>query len=108
MVRRRWCIHRCTRNTSHWRSYRTLTQDTSLYLVAVSENSLRDHLTIREQNVSIAKTADENLDRANRALDAIRSRVWKKKWPLVTEVELKSTGPWHLKPYEYHNHTFWP
>jgi hypothetical protein len=88
--------------------YRTLTQDTSLYLVAVSENSLRDHLTSREQNVSIAKTADENLDRANRALDAIRSRVWKKKWPLVTEVELKSTGPWHLKPYEYHNHTFWP
>ena len=88
--------------------YRTLTQDTSLYLVAVSENSVRDHLTSREQNVSIAKTADENLDRANRALDAIRSRVWKKKWPLVTEVELKSTGPWHLKPYEYHNHTFWP
>jgi glycogen debranching enzyme len=88
--------------------YRTLTQDTSLYLVAVSENSLRDHLTSREQNVSIAKSADENLDRANRALDAIRSRVWKKKWPLVTEVELKSTGPWHLKPYEYHNHTFWP
>jgi glycogen debranching enzyme len=88
--------------------YRTLTQDTSLYLVAVSENSLRDNLTSREQNVSLAKTGDENLDRANRALDAIKSRVWKKKWPLVTEVELKSTGPWHLKPYEYHNHTFWP
>ena len=88
--------------------YRTLTQDTSLYLVAVSENSLRDNLTSIEQNVSKAKTGDENLDRANRALDAIKSRVWKKKWPLVTEVELKSTGPWHLKPYEYHNHTFWP
>ncbi len=88
--------------------YRTLTQDTSLYLVAVSENSLRDNLTSREQNVSRAKSGDENLDRANRALDAIKSRVWKKKWPLVTEVELKSTGPWHLKPYEYHNHTFWP
>jgi glycogen debranching enzyme len=88
--------------------YRTLTQDTSLYLVAVSENSLRDNLTSIEQNVSKAKTGDENLDRANRALDAIKSRVWKKKWPLVTEVELKSTGPWHLEPYEYHNHTFWP
>ncbi|MDQ3853750.1 MAG: GH116 family glycosyl hydrolase, partial [Thermoproteota archaeon] len=88
--------------------YRTLTQDVSLYLIAISENSARDNLTDREQNVSGGKTVDENLDRANRALDAIRNRVWKQKWPLVTEVELKSTGPWHLKPYEYHNHTFWP
>jgi glycogen debranching enzyme len=89
--------------------YRTLTQDVSLYLVAISENSARDNLTNGKQDdVSGAKTGDENLQRANRALDAIRSRVWKQKWPLVTEVELKSTGPWQLKPYEYHNHTFWP
>jgi glycogen debranching enzyme len=89
--------------------YRTLTQDVSLYLVAISENSARDSLTNGEQNFSGAeKTGDENLQRANRALDAIRSRVWKEKWPLVTEVELKSTGPWYLKPYQYHNHTFWP
>jgi glycogen debranching enzyme len=88
--------------------YRTLTQDISLYLVAISENSARDSLTNSEQNISGAKTDDKNLHRANRALDAIRSRVWKQKWPLVTEVELKSTGPWQLKPYEYHNHTFWP
>jgi len=27
---------------------------------------------------------------------------------LVTETELKRTGPWILKPYQYHNHTFWP
>jgi len=26
----------------------------------------------------------------------------------VTEVELKTTGPWIPKPYQYHNHTFWP
>ena len=89
--------------------YRTLTQDVSLYLVAISENSARDNLTnIREQDVSGAKTGDENLHKANRTLDAIRSRVWKEKWPLVTEVELKSTGPWRLQPYQYHNHTFWP
>src|ERR687894_2050386 len=89
--------------------FRTLTQDVSLYLVASSENSARDNLTNGKQDdVSGAKTGDENLQRANRALDAIRSRVWKQKWPLVTEVELKSTGPWQLKPYEYHNHTFWP
>ena len=41
-------------------------------------------------------------------LDAIRNRAWKEKWPLVTETELKRTGPWILKPYQYHNHTFWP
>ena len=89
--------------------YRTLTQDVSLYLIAISESSARDNLTNEEQNVSGAeKTDDENLQRANRALDAIRSRVWKEKWPLVTEVELKSTGPWRLKPNQYHNYTFWP
>jgi hypothetical protein len=21
---------------------------------------------------------------------------------------MKRTGPWILKPYQYHNHTFWP
>ncbi len=49
-----------------------------------------------------------NYDRLISTLTAIRKRAWKKKWPLVTEAELKSTGPWHLKPYEYYNHTFWP
>jgi len=52
--------------------------------------------------------SDRNLQKANSTLDAIKSRVWKEKWPLVTEVLLKATGPWILKPYEYHNHTFWP
>ena len=88
--------------------YRTLTQDVSLYLVATSEHSERNSLTSEEQDDHRAKTGDENHYRANKALDTITSRAWKKKWPLVTEVELKSTGPWHLKPYEYHNHTFWP
>jgi hypothetical protein len=46
--------------------------------------------------------------RAISTLDAVRNRVWKEKWPLVTETELKRTGPWILKPYQYHNHTFWP
>jgi hypothetical protein len=30
------------------------------------------------------------------------------KWPLNVEVLLKRSGPWHLKPYFYHNRTFWP
>jgi hypothetical protein len=46
--------------------------------------------------------------RAISTLDAIRNRAWKEKWPLVTETALKRTGPWILKPYQYHNHTFWP
>ena len=89
--------------------YRTLTQDVSLYLVAISENSARVNLTNnREQTFPREKTGDRNLRRAKRTLDALRNRVWKEKWPLVTEVVLKSTGPWVLKPYQYHNHTFWP
>jgi glycogen debranching enzyme len=89
--------------------YRTLTQDVSLYLVAISENSPRQNLTNnREQGLPREKTGDRNLDRANRTLDTLKNRVWKEKWPLVTEVELKSTGPWILKPYQYHNYTFWP
>ena len=89
--------------------YRTLTQDVSLYLVAISENSARVNLTNnREQTFPREKTGDRNLQRAKRTLDALRNRVWKEKWPLVTEVVPKSTGPWVLKPYQYHNHTFWP
>ena len=75
--------------------YRTLTQDVSLYLIAVTEESN----TSRNSLFRI---------RAQSTLDALQRRIWKKRWPLVTEVELKKTGPWKLKPNQYHNHTFWP
>jgi glycogen debranching enzyme len=89
--------------------YRTLTQDVSLYLVAISENSPSEDLTnSRGQVLPREKNGDQNLHRANRTLDVLKDRVWKEKWPLVTEIELKSTGPWVLKPSQYHNHTFWP
>jgi glycogen debranching enzyme len=105
--------------------YRTLTQDISLYLVALTENTSRDSLSINDypgkENLlqpRMIKRLDRkeeeggdrssNYDRLVRTLGAIRRRAWKEKWPLVTEVELISTGPWHLKPYQYHNHTFWP
>ncbi|HEY1211957.1 MAG TPA: GH116 family glycosyl hydrolase, partial [Nitrososphaera sp.] len=99
--------------------YRTLTQDVSQYLVALSEYSRKDNLADIEnshpqnkQQQDLVNKADNNRDkhsvRANKALDAIKRRVWKEKWPLVTEVELVATGPWVLKPYQYHNHTFWP
>jgi glycogen debranching enzyme len=92
--------------------YRTLTQDISLYVVAITENTPSDSLKVtrkhnREEEEE--KILDQNLlNRSIRTLDAIRTRAWKDKWPLVTEVELKATGPWILKPYEYHNQTFWP
>jgi glycogen debranching enzyme len=97
--------------------YRTLTQDVSLYLVAITENAANDSLIVagrkrngqeeEQQTRSTILNQDLN-ERSNRTLDAIKSRAWKEKWPLVTEVELKATGPWILKPYEYHNQTFWP
>jgi hypothetical protein len=49
--------------------------------------------------------------RANRALDAIRNRIWAKneyEWPLVTELALRNTGPNVFDKYQYHNHAFWP
>ena len=98
--------------------YRTLTQDVSLYLVALAEKSRNDNLPGREvqpskkeevEQVNMANSdRDTHIERANQTLDTIKKRAWKKKWPLVTEVELKRTGPWILKPYQYHNHTFWP
>jgi glycogen debranching enzyme len=96
--------------------YRTLTQDVSLYLVALSEKSSKDNLPdnskVAELEHEQMKKADQDRDvhlaRANKTLDSLKKRAWKEKWPLVTEVTLKATGPWHLKPYEYHNHTFWP
>jgi hypothetical protein len=87
--------------------YRTVTQDVVLYLIA---NINR----IREQEVLADKRkidSNESLDLNSRAistLNVIKERIWKKdNWPLVTEVELKKTGPWLLKPYLYHNYTFW-
>jgi glycogen debranching enzyme len=94
--------------------YRTLTQDVSFYLVAITENTVNDNFRVHDQHKKEKqqepkKTNHQNLhNRAISTLDAIRSRVWKDKWPLVTEAELKSTGPWLLKPYQYHNQTFWP
>jgi hypothetical protein len=76
--------------------YRTLTQDVSLYLIAFTENS-----DAKKKNSLFHK-------RAVSTLNAIQERIWKEKWPLVTEVGLKKTGPWKLKPNQYHNHTFWP
>ena len=101
------------------RSYKTLTQDVSLYLVATTEQSFRDALSAQSQSSIVAKkkrlhsrrftlNQQEMESRATSTLGEIKSRIWKDKWPLVCEAELKRSGPWVLDPNVYHNHTFWP
>ena len=95
---------------------RILTEDISLYLIAVTDNTPRNSLkmiynvgnSLNAGSMNLNKLNDGINERALRTLEAIKTRAWKKKWPLITECELVSTGPWILKPYEYHNHTFWP
>ena len=94
---------------------RILTEDISLYLIAVTDNTPRDSLkvynidhSLNAGSMHLNKLNDGINERALRTLEAIKTRAWKKKWPLITERELVATGPWVLKPYEYHNHTFWP
>jgi glycogen debranching enzyme len=108
--------------------YRILTQDVSLYLIAISQNTVNDSLGVHHYNHRIdnKQVTESQLQeqkqkkeeeksicpslyrRAISTLDVIRNRVWKESWPLVTERELQRTGPWILKPNEYHNHAFWP
>jgi hypothetical protein len=95
---------------------RILTEDISLYLIAVTDNTPRNSLkmiynvdhSLNAGSMHLNKLNDGINERALRTLEAIKTRAWKKKWPLITERELVATGPWVLKPYEYHNHTFWP
>ncbi len=96
---------------------RALTQDVSLYLVAITEtaalriiNRNNDDSKSKDAKVAHDKTATRQKfeDRANRALDTLKARIWKDGWPLVTEAALERTGPWVLDPNQYHNHTCWP
>jgi hypothetical protein len=96
--------------------YRILTEDISLYLVAITDNTYMNSLnkiknadSYRQgENMNLKVLGDQAHQRALGTLNSIKTRAWKEKWPLITEGELKATGPWVLKPYEYHNHTFWP
>jgi hypothetical protein len=100
--------------------YRLLTQDVTYFLTAITANTVNDSFKaivqqqekkqqqqIQEKNEPI-KIPELHHQRSISTLDAIEKRVWKDKWPLVTEKELPKTGPWPLKPYQYHNHTCWP
>jgi glycogen debranching enzyme len=101
------------------KSYKTLTQDVSVYLIATTEKTVRDMLgsqihsdtTWSDKRLPIRQVpVSEKMLSAKAAstLDAIKNRIWADKWPLCTETELKTSGPWILDPNIYHNHTFWP
>lgn len=90
---------------------RTLMQDVSLFLIAtqryVSRNELQENHQ-SNQNQTTDKLFEEIHIRSLKTLQSMKKRLWKRSWPLVTEVEFKKTGPWLLKPHQYHNETIWP
>lgn len=90
-------------------SYRTLTQDISLFVTAITENTNYDTLSTELKSGGKDREIKANYTQhAASTLGVTKTRIWKNEWPLVTEVELKTTGPWRLHPNQYHNHTFWP
>jgi hypothetical protein len=114
--------------TSSGKDSEILTQDVSLYLVSITENTFNDVLGMRFKGNG-DKTAAKKTDRkklrqgkallriprksiqhrATSTLEAIKERIWMDNgWPMVTEKELRRTGPWILKRNQYHNQTFWP
>lgn len=97
---------------------RLVTQDISLYLVALTEDDHKDttyqytdSMNNTEYSKSKSCTNKINLDifqHGLSSLEVLKKRAWKNNLPLVTETEITKTGPWLLKTNEYHNHTFWP
>jgi hypothetical protein len=88
---------------------RIMTQDVSMYVVAVTDRSLNSSVDRRETDRALENPHQALVqERAKHSLDAIKRRVWKDRRPLVTEVELKRTGPGLFKANYYHNQTFWP
>jgi glycogen debranching enzyme len=101
---------------------RLVTQDISLYLVALTEEEEEgggnkdtrykntDSMNKKEDSKCKNYTNNINLDiyqHALSTLEVLKKRAWKNNLPLVTETEITKTGPWLLKTNEYHNHTFW-
>ena len=96
---------------------RLVTQDISLYLVALTEEDNKNTIykctdsMYKEDSKCKSYTNNLNLaiyQRASSTLEVLKKRAWKNNLPLVTETEITKTGPWLLKTNEYHNHTFWP
>jgi glycogen debranching enzyme len=81
----------------------TLTEDTSFYLAAMTADTEQNSLRMLQKEALANQQPPKPLDsrlahRASSTLEAIKSRMWLRKWPLVTEGFLEETGPWVLKP----------
>jgi len=99
---------------------RLVTQDISLYLVALTEDNKgsiyynyldsinRKEYSTKNENNTNNINSDTIYQRALSTLEVLKKRAWKNNLPLVTETEITKTGPWLLKTNEYHNHTCWP
>jgi hypothetical protein len=111
---------------------RLVTQDVSLYLVAITEAEREKEREGRERKGAQREINQDptdqyinknliskrnypngiNLDiifeHCQSTLEVLKKRTWKNNLPLVTETEITKTGPWLLKTNEYHNHTCWP
>jgi hypothetical protein len=96
------------KNNDFEEPYRMLTQDVSLYLVAITQNMIRKQNNKVDEIQDLKDIQHKHYIRAISTFDTMRSRLWNENWPLITEAELKASGPWTLKQYEYHNQTFWP
>jgi len=92
---------------------KTFTEDSSFYLCAMTADTEQNSLRLLQKEALANQEPPKPLEnklhhRASSTLESIKSRMWQGRWPLVTEGFLKETGPWILKPYEYHNMTCWP
>jgi hypothetical protein len=72
---------------SHEWPSRMLTQDVSLYLVAITQNMITNWQNRKEGEIQELKRVQRDLYvRAISTLNAIRSRLWNDNWPLVTDL----------------------
>ena len=88
--------------------HRMLTQDISLYLVAITQNMITKQNNKVDEIQELKDIQHDQYTRAISTFDTMRSKLWNENWPLITDAELKASGPWALKQHEYHNQTFWP
>jgi hypothetical protein len=73
-----------------------LTQDISLYLVAITQNMITKQNKKVDEIQELKDIQHDHYIRAISTFNTMRSRLWNENWPLITEAELKASGPWVL------------
>ena len=100
------------RNNESYYVENMVTQDSLLYPFAlVNDNFLTDsNLLVTSDDNEFNKLytlSKENMLKCNKMLHSVKRKIWNR-FPTITEKPLLKTGPYIHKPYNYHNHTFWP